>query len=92
MNHCPLTVSSLRCDEALLCYIMYAGQISSLFVAGSQSVSPHLFDPLQVVAVTRVGNPVTGTENGLVIVYGQRLKTQQKLTTMDMYDNEISVP
>lgn len=66
--YCTLTVSRLRQDEALLFYIVYAGQISSVLVTRGQSVLPHLFFPLQVVTVPPVWDPVTGAEAGLVFV------------------------
>lgn len=69
-----LTVSWLGIYEALLFYVADAGQVSSFFVACSQSIPPHHFIPFQVVAVTRIWNPVVGTEHGLGFDWRQRWK------------------
>lgn len=74
MTNRTLTVSRLRNDETLLFYIEYAGQISSLFVARNQSIPPHLCIPLQVVTVTCIRNPVTGTVAGLIFACGWKSK------------------
>lgn len=65
-----LTIAWLGKYETLFFYVVNAGQVSSLFVTCSQSIPPHHFIPLQVVAITRIWNPAVGTEDGLV--YGWR--------------------
>lgn len=67
-----LTVSWLGKYETLFFYVVNAGQVSSIFVTCSQSIPPHHFIPLQVVAVTRIWNPLLGTEDGLVFDWRQR--------------------
>lgn len=81
--YCTLTVSRLRYDEALLFYIVYAGQISSLFVTSSQSVLPQLFTPLQVITVTCIWNPVTGAEAGLAFACEKRPKEVRTYSLVD---------
>lgn len=78
-NKGTLTVSHLRDDEALLFYVAYTGQISPLFMTGTQSVLPHVFTPVQVVTVPRVWNPVIGAETGLV--FACFIWIQTKLTS-----------
>lgn len=66
LQTCTHTVSRLRQHEALLLYVVDTGQVSALFMTGSQRILPdHLFVSLQVITVACVRNPMTGAESGL---------------------------